>query len=337
MSEQETSKQQIESPFKTVSDTEVSRSNVYRRKLDTQILAPLRIVWSDLRARVGVGIIFGFVLVGTIGVSLVPYPSPNDGPRLLGPFQSLQFPLGTDALGQGIFAQIIHATPEMLEMVLAGAVFSSAVATVVGTVSGYKLGTVDRILMTFTDIMLTIPGLPLTIILVVLFEPQNPFVIGLVLTVNAWAGLARSIRSQVLTIRKESYVEASQVIGAPTSTVLRRDIIPGLMPYILINFMQSGRRVIFSAVGLYFLGILPGSNDNWGVMMNLAYNTGGALYTWSSAHWLIFPMVAISLLTLGLILVSQGTDRLFNPRVRARHAKTIAEESDSTNQEENIQ
>lgn len=336
MSEQEASRQQVESPFKTVSDTEVSRSDVYRRRLDTQVLAPLRIVWSDLRARIGVSIIFGFILVGTLGVSFVPNPSPNDGPRLLAPFQSFQFPLGTDALGQGILAQIVHATPEMLEMILAGAVFSSAVATVVGTVSGYKLGTIDRVLMTFTDIMLTIPGLPLTIILVVLFEPQSPLIIGLVLTINAWAGLARSIRSQVLTIRNESYVEASQVIGAPTSMILRRDIIPGLMPYILVNFMQSGRRVIFSAVGLYFLGILPGSNDNWGVMMNLAYNTGGALYTWSSAHWLIFPMVAIILLTLGLILVSQGTDRLFNPRVRARHAKTIDEE-EPTKQEGNIQ
>ncbi|MFB9809406.1 ABC transporter permease subunit [Haladaptatus pallidirubidus] len=118
--------------------------------------------------------------------------------------------------------------------------------------------------MTITDVLMTIPGLPLVIVLAVLLEPRNPWVVGVVLTVNAWSGLARAIRSQVLTIRSESYVEASRLMGVSTPNILMKDVIPPIMPYIMVNFVNSARTVIFSSVGLYFLGILPFTNQNWG-------------------------------------------------------------------------
>jgi peptide/nickel transport system permease protein len=172
---------------------------------------------------------------------------------------------------------------------------------------------------------MTIPGLPLVIVLAVALEPENPFVIGLLLTVNAWAGLARTIRSQVLSLRSESYVEASRIMGVSTPHIIYDDILPNIMPYVLINFMSAARNVIFSSVGLYFLGILPFTTLNWGVMMNLAYKNS-ALLTLNAAHWLIIPMFVISLLSYGLIMFSQGMDRVFNPRVRARHATTTSDE-----------
>ena len=313
-----------DSPFNTMSDTSVTRKERYSRIFDTTIMAPLRVAWTDWRARLGIAIVLLYLIMGTVGVVFIEAPVPNEGPRLLGPFQSLEFPLGTNNLGEGLLAQTIHATPAMLKMIASGAIFATAMAAIVGTLSGYKGGFTDRILMTFTDILMTIPGLPLVIVIAVILQPRDPFVVGLVLTVNAWAGLARTVRAQVLTIREEAYVEASRVMGVPTPTIIAKDILPNLMPYIAVNFVQSARGVIFSSVGLYFLGILPFSQANWGVMMNLAYTTGGALYTLDTAHWLIIPMAAIILLSLGLILVAQGADRLFNPRVRARHARTVA-------------
>jgi peptide/nickel transport system permease protein len=108
--------------------------------------------------------------------------------------------------------------------------------------------------------------------------------------------------------------------------VTYNDVLPNIMPYVTINFAKSARSVIFSSVGLYFLGVLPFSTANWGVMMNQAYGQGGALYSWNSAHWLLFPMGAVILLSFGFILFAQGTDRLFNPRVRARHAKVVGDD-----------
>ena len=322
-------------PFDIVSDAEFSSTDQFRRTLDGYVFAPIRVALTDKRALVGILIILLYVLMGTIGVLVIPEPHPNAAASYLSPFQNMKYPLGTDNLGNSILGQVVHATPAMLEMVFAGAVFSTSVATIIGTVSGYKGGQLDRILMSITDVMMTIPGLPLVILLAVLIQPRNPIIVALVLTINAWAGLARSIRSQVLTIRDQSYVEASRLMGAPTWKIVKTDILPNLMSYILINFVQSGRNVIFASVGLYFLGILPFSNANWGVMMNTAYTTGGSLYTWSTAYWLIIPMIAIVLLSYGLILFSQGMDRVFNPRVRARHAKTIGKEPDHNEPESN--
>ncbi|MFB6136216.1 MAG: ABC transporter permease [Halobacteriaceae archaeon] len=314
------------SPFDRVSETDVSRLDRYRRTFDAFVRAPLMIALDDWRARIGLAVLTLYLLMGTVGVVLYPVPHPHDGPRLVLPLQTMQYPLGTDGLGQPILAQVVHATPAMLKMILAGAVFTTTMATVVGTVGGYKGGTVDRVLTVFTDVMMTIPGLPLVIVIAVILEPRSPLVVGVVLTINAWAGLARTIRSQVLTIRDESYVEAARVMGAPTSLILAGDVLPNLMPYIAINFVNAARQVIFASVGLYFLGILPFTNLNWGVMMNLAYSTAGALYTLDTAHWLLIPMFTIILLSFGFIMFAQGTDRIFNPRVRARHAKTIADE-----------
>lgn len=317
-----------EIPFERISPDTMTRRDRYEALLNAWVITPIHITWSDWRARIGSLIILVYVLMGTIGVVLVEPTQPGEGGRLLLPFENPAFPFGTDNLGNDLFAQTIHATPAMLEMITVGALFTTILATLIGALAGYKGGQVDRILMTFTDILMTIPGLPLVIVLAVVLEPSEPWMVGIVLTINAWAGLARAIRSQVLTLRDESFVEASRLMGISTATILSKDIVPGLMPYITVNFVNSARSVIFSSVGLYFLGILPFTNLNWGVMMNLAYSTGGALYSVNVVHWLLVPMITIIILSFGLILFAQGTDRIFNPRVRARHMSTNDEEPD---------
>jgi len=214
-------------------------------------------------------------------------------------------------------------------MVASGAVFTVCLGTVFGTIAGYKGGTVDRVLMVVTDIMMTIPGLPLTIVLASALQIEgNPVIIGILVTVNAWAGLARAVRSQVLTLRDAEYVEASRIMGIETSVIISGDIVPNLMPYITMNFVQQARAVIFGVVGLYFLGVLPYNSTNWGVMMNAAVNRAGATSSPAAFHWLLVPMLTIIGLALGLTLLAQGADRIFNPRVRARHAETVATEDD---------
>lgn len=321
------------SPFDQVSETTLSRKERLQQKYDRLIVAPGRILWSDWRARVGVAIILLYVLMGTVGVWLTEPTQLNDAPRLLLPFQDWAHPLGSDGNGRDLLRLTIHATPHMLQMILAGAVFTTAFATAIGAVSGYLGGSAtDRILMTMTDIAMTIPGLPLVIIVAVALEPESAWLIGIIVVINYWAGLARTIRSQVLTIRRAEYVEASKTLGLSTRSIVTKDIIPNVMPYIFVNFVNAARQVIFASVGLYFLGLLPRVSANWGVMMQDGY-TGGALLTWSAAHWLLVPMVTIVVLSFGLILFAQGTDRIFNPRVRARHAKSTSDENTDDEEE----
>ncbi|WP_435196298.1 ABC transporter permease [Natronomonas sp. EA1] len=315
--------------FQRVADVSMSAAERRRQWLDEKVLAPARIVWDDWRARVGVSIVLAYLLVGLVGPLLITAPRPNQGPLLVGAFRTLQYPLGTTTSGVSILSQLVYATPSMLVMIASGAVFTVVLGTVVGTVSGYKGGRIDSGLMTVTDIMMTIPGLPLTIVLAAALQIEgNPAVIGVLITVNAWAGLGRAIRSQVLTLRDAEYVEASRVMGIGTPQIILGDIVPNLMPYITMNFVQQARAVIFGSVGLYFLGVLPYTSVNWGVMMNAAVNRAGATSSAAAFHWLLMPMLTIIILALGLTLLAQGADRIFNPRVRARHARSIEGDGD---------
>lgn len=308
----------------TVENRAATRSEIYREWIDIAVLTPMRVAWNDWRTQTGSVIIFVYLLMGTVGVAIVEPPVQGQGPRLHGAFQDVAYPLGTNNLGESILSSIVYATPPMLEMIAAGAVFSTIVATAVGTVSGYKGGTVDRVLTTFNDVAMTLPGLPLIILIAAIFEPKSPAVIGIILSINAWAGLARAIRSQVLSLRDQSYVEASRIMGAPLRRILSDDILPNIMPYVLINFVNAARGVIFGSVALYYLGILTASSKsgNWGIMLNNAYNSG-AIYSLDVVHWLLVPMLTIIFLSFGLVLFAQGTEKLFNPRIKARHAETV--------------
>lgn len=305
----------------------------FKRILEAYILTPLRIAWADWRTRIGgLGLLL-FILTGTLGVVIVPEAQLNEGPRYLPAFKDMAFPLGTDNVGRGIGKRVIHATPAMLKMATAGVLFSSGVALVVGFVSGYKGGFLDGVMMTITDIVITLPGLPLIIVIAAVYPPKDPFVVGAILAIDEWPGLARAIRSQVLTLRDESYIEAARTMDLSTSSIIGRDLVPQLAPYILVRSANAARGVITASVALYFLGILPFTTNNWGVMMNFAHTKGQALSNFAySGHWMLFPGLALAGMTFALVLFAQGLDRVFNPRIRAKHSKTASEDEEGVQQ-----
>ena len=300
-----------------------------RRMFDIWVRAPFLVAWTDWRTRIGgVGILL-YILVGTLGVVVVPEPDIQVAPRYYPAFQDLSVPLGTDNLGRSVAHQLVHATPAMLQMALAGVAFVMGLGTVTGLIAGYKGGIVDRLLMTLSDIFIVLPALPLIIVIAAIFTPRNPFLVGAILSIAGWAGLARQLRSQVLTIREEDYIEAARSTGMSTSTIVGQEIMPKLAPFILISGASAAAGVIAASVALYFIGVLPFSTNNWGVMLHFAYSQGDAVSNpGRTGHWLAAPLVALAGLTFALTLFSQGLDRVFNPRLRARHARTITDESD---------
>lgn len=319
--------------FERTADIEVpdtSRKERLYRYFDIYVYAPLSVAWGDWRARIGIALIVSFILLGTVGVRVVPAPVLNEAAPYTVWFQNWDVPLGTDNQGRSISRMLVHATPAILKMALAGVIFAVGLAIAIGVVAGYKGGTVDYVLMTITDIVMIIPGLPLVIVLIAIYQPRDPFLVGAILAIDSWPSLARMLRSQVLTIREEEYVEAARAMGVSTGSIVQKDITPQLMPYIMINAANAAQGVIFAAVGLYFLGFLPsGGEYNWGVMMNDAYSLGGAMANPSRAgHWLFAPMIMLTVFTMGLILFSQGMDRVFNTKIRAKHAKTVADDDE---------
>ena len=314
----------------------LTRREKARRAFDQRVYAPMAVLVRDWRAVVGGGILLGFFLTGVVawvsasnwwlfeGVVLVATPTVMEGPIFVPPFQDPAYPLGTGVMGKSIFKQLVHAAPAMIQMIAAGALLSVTVGTLIGTVAGYRGGAIDKTLMSFTDVVLTIPGIALVIVLAAIYEPRHPITVGLILGIDNWPRLARTVRSEVLSIREEAFTEASRIMGISQFTILRKDIISNLMPYISINFANGARNIIFESVALYFLGILSFTTLNWGVMMNEAYN-GADLTNLGQLHWLFAPMITIAIVSLGFILLAQGMDRIFNVRLRARHESTTAD------------
>lgn len=313
------------SPFDTVSDTDVTAMDTVQEMFVDWVYAPLGVMWSDYRGRIGLTILVVYLFLGTVMAQVWPQPSPYGAPTMVGPFQELSHPLGTDGLGQDMFGLMVHATPAMFKMIIAGVLVANALGVVVGLVSGYVGGTVDRTLMTVTDVLISIPGLPLLLLLAAILEPRNPYLVGVILSINAWPAQARGLRSQVLPLRDKEYVESSRSMGLSTSNILIKDILPNLAPLIAIGALGGATSVITQSVGLYFLGILPYTNLNWGVVLNMAYESSGALYSIKAAHWLLVPLVTITGLTFAFTMLAQSLDQVFNPRVRARHLEGTAD------------
>jgi len=296
-----------------------SRTERIRDQYQATVVAPFKILWADSRGKAGLSIVFAYLFMGTAGVLITRAPTPGAGPRLAGPLTTQAHPLGTTNTGADLLAGIVHATPLMLQMMFAGAIFTAIIGVSVGLVSGFTRGLLDQVLMTLTDIALTIPGLPLIIVVSVFLKPEHPVTIGIVLSLTRWAGLARQLRSEVLSLRHESYVEASQAMGIGLPSILVRDIAPNVMPFTTVRFIFAARGVLFASVGLYFLGILPYTNQNWGVMINVAYKWSGSLSSLDAAHLLVVPTLTVIFLTFGLTLLAQSTDQVFNPRLRAEY------------------
>lgn len=315
--------------FTRTSDAaELSRSDKVIEWLDLYVYAPFKVAWNDIRARIGLVLVALFFFTGIVGPRLVEPAVAMEAQPFLYPFENLNYPLGTDSLGRDLFAMVVHATPAMMLMIGTGALFSVCAGTLIGAVAGYKGGLTDSSLMTLTDIVLTIPALPLVIVIASVYQPKDPAVVGLILGIDNWPVLARNIRSQVLSIREEAFTEASRALGLSKLTILRKDLISNMAPYISVNMATSSRRIIFESVGLYYIGVLPFTTLNWGVMLNQAY-TSGQLTSLKQIHWLLVPMGAIILVSLGFIMLAQGMDRVFNVRLRARHAQTRSDDEDA--------
>ncbi len=182
--------------------------------------------------------------------------------------------------------------------------------------AGYLGGIVDLVLMRVTDFILTVPSFPLLIIIASLVSISGPVPMALLLTLNSWGGMARAIRSQVLSLKNQDYIEAARSLELGSAHVAFREILPLMMPYILMHLILAVTSAVYGEVGLFFLGIVPIQSTNWGVMLNFAYSEAGAIYTRSSVFYLMAPLAAIILLQLGAVNFNNALDEVFNPQLR---------------------
>lgn len=257
-------------------------------------------------------ILIGFAVFGQWLIGDIPADYSN---RLQGP--SWNHLLGTDFTGRDTLSQFILGTKDVILIAACAGFFSILIGVLVGIFSGYIGGYVDKVLMLITNVVLTIPSFPVLMALSLVISAGNALAFGFLLAIWNWAGLARSIRSQVMTLRRSDYILASQMLGMSNKYIVFQDIFPSIVPFIVINFVLIMRASVLASVGLMLLGLAPFKGEHWGIMLNLAMTKTGAMFGSSAWIYLLTPIVAIVIFQSSCFMFAKGLEDAFNPRIRS--------------------
>ncbi len=227
---------------------------------------------------------------------------------------STQHLLGTDRYGRDLFIMVLSGLQISLEIAVIAGLLSTAVGVVVAFVAGYKGGMVDGVLKTTTDMFLVVPSFPLLLTLSAYVRNVSLLDVGILLSLFSWPFAARTIRSQVLSLRSRPYVELARVNNLNDFEIIFQELLPNLLPYIGVGLATASLGAIFALVGLEVIGLGPGNIIDLGLMINWAISWGAL----SLGAWPIFvaPVFFLSLLFISVNLINIGLEEIYNPRLR---------------------
>jgi peptide/nickel transport system permease protein len=260
-------------------------------------------------------IVAGFTLMAIAGPYLYPANLPIDANNIYAP-PSLAHPLGTDFEGADTLALIVTGARYVLLAALIAAVITVFLGTAAGLAAGYYPKLAGSAIMRVTDFVLAIPGFPVLLVLSTIWRFSSVLQMGVALGVFGWGGIARAVRAQTLSLRERGFVEAARGLGLPGGHIIRAEVLPNVAPFIGMNLMLALTGFIYTEVGLFFLGAVPYSTSNWGVMLNNAVFQANAVTSPRALAYLLSPLICILLITLALVTLANAVDEFFNPRLR---------------------
>lgn len=258
-----------------------------------------------------------FELNPTIDVGDTASIPAQPAPPTLGGEEGPAHFLGTDPQGRDIFSQLLYGARAAFLLGFVAAFTTVFIATTVGSVAAYYGGKLDGFLMRTADLILLMPLLPLLIVLSAAVQ-INMIMLGIMIGIlGGFGGDAIILKSQALSIKVKSYIDAARVAGGSDGHIIFRHIVPNVVPLSLLYMMFGVTLAISLEATLSFLGLLN-IQMSWGIMINTASNQG-YLLSGTSYWWLLFPAgLAVSFLAFGFFVVGRGMDEVINPRLRAR-------------------
>ena len=257
-----------------------------------------------------------FLVVLVFGAVFANYLFPGDptlpdlSKILLPP--SLAYPLGTDYLGRSQFVLIAYAARTSLIVAFVAGAILAILGTITGLLAGYFGGRIDGAIMRMADVFLTIPTLPLILVVVVIMGPSLVNVM-LIIGLTSWPSMTRIIRADTLSLMKREFIDIERVMGASPQRIVFRHLLPNQLNLVLVYTSLSIPVVILTEAALEFLGLAPLS-VSWGFMLNMSMN-----YWIEGAWWLsFFPGMAIFLTSLAFYVMSEGLKDALNPKLKRR-------------------
>ncbi|MGH8013025.1 MAG: ABC transporter permease [Candidatus Binataceae bacterium] len=252
---------------------------------------------------IGLVMVLSIIVVALFAPWLAPYNPTRAVAATFGDpgAPSRAFPLGTDQLGRDVLSRIIYGARISLTVGVAAMAVTMTIGVMIGVLSGFFGGAVDFALMRLTDVMLTLPALLLAMAFVAVLRPSLLsilIVIGLV----SWTGVARVVRAETLSMVERDFVLAARTLGANSSRLIVRHVLPNVMPIIVVMAVLGTSGTLLLDAGLSFLGLgVPPPTPSWGRMIEEATSY------FRTAPWLAaFPGLAIFYAVLGFNLLGYG-------------------------------
>ncbi|MBO9197971.1 ABC transporter permease [Rhizobium sp. 16-449-1b] len=218
------------------------------------------------------------------------------------------FLLGTDRLGRDVLSRILYGARISLTIGLIGISISFCLGIVIGGLAGYRGGVFDLIVQRLIEVLQSLPSLPLWMALAAIMPVTwSPLVIyfgiTIILGIIDWTGLARAVRSKLLALREEDYVQAAQLMGASTSRVIGRHLVPGFMSHLIASATISIPSMILGETALSFLGLgLRPPITSWGILLTEAKSVSVIAFY----PWLLFPIIPVVLVILAFNFLGDG-------------------------------
>ena len=263
---------------------------------------------------VGLALLFGIIAFAMIGGLLVD--PQNARPLSARPLQppSWALPFGSDRQGRNLFAVITSGTLLTLRVGLIAGGLGVTIGATLAFVSAYYGGWVDTVLRSIVDIGLTVPNLMVLIVVALMLrQGMTVDVMALVIASLAWLYPARTIRSQVLTLRERAYVEIARLSGMSGPGIILKEILPNLSPYLMASLVGSVSAAILASIGLDVLGLGVFEAPTLGMTLYWVNFTGAVINGWW--WWWLAPIVVVGIIFIGLFLISVGLDEGANPRL----------------------
>ena len=192
---------------------------------------------------------------------------------------------------------------------------STIIAITFGSIAAIVGGRLDTAILAITDVTLTLPKLILLIAVAAILRPTSFVFLAVLLGLLQWSSLLRQVRAQVLSLKERDYVEAARSLDLGLFHIVFREILPTMRSYIAIHFMLAMTEAMYAQIFIIFLGLVPVSGSNWGIMLYFAQGQG-ALFFRDSIWYILSPIIAISLVQLSLVWFASALEDIFNPRLR---------------------